>query len=77
MAQVAATSRVAAENDGLGAQIKTWFSMESYATRVKVGGHSREDKKALEQLEKRRKMVDRHSEVGLLWSEENATFKNK
>ena len=36
VAQVAATSHVAAEDDCLGAQIKTWFSMDSYATRVNI-----------------------------------------
>ena len=42
--QLAATSHVAVEDDGLGAQIKTWFSMELYATRVKVSGRSRQKK---------------------------------
>ena len=58
VAQLAATRQVAAEDDGLGGQIKTWFSMESYATRVIVSGRSREDKRAVEQLEKTTKIVD-------------------
>ena len=50
--QVAATFHVAAENDELGVKIKTWFSMESCATRVNVNGRLKDDKKALEQIEK-------------------------
>ena len=48
VAQVAAICHIAAEDDGLGAQIKTWFSMESYATRVNVSGLVRDDERALE-----------------------------
>ena len=60
----------------LGAQIKTWFSSESYATRVNVSGRSREDKRALEQLQKTTKLVVGRYEVGLLWVEDNATIQN-
>ena len=74
VAQLAATCHVAAEDDGLGAQIKTWFSMESYATRVNVSGRSKDDKRALEQLEKTTKLVDGRYEVWLPWAEENATI---
>ena len=74
--QVAATCHVAAEHDGLGAQIKTWLSMESYATRVNVSGRSKDDKSALEQLAKTTKLVDGWYEVGLHWTEENATIRN-
>ena len=76
VAQVAETCHVAAEDDRLGAQIKTWFSMESNATQVKVGGLSKDDKRALEQLEKTTKLVDGRCEVGLPWAEENATIQN-
>ena len=73
---ISATGHVAAEDDGLGAQIKTWFSMESYATRVNVSGRSREDKRALEQLEKTTKLVDGRYKFGLLCVEDNATIQN-
>ena len=76
LAQVAATCHVAAEDDGLGAQVKTWFSMESYTTRENVSGCSKDDKRVLEQLEKLTKLVDGRYEVGLHWAEENATIQN-
>ena len=76
VAQLAPTSHAAAEDDGLGAKIKTWFSMESYATRVNVSRRSREVKRALEQLEKTTKLVDGRYEVGLPWVEDNATIQN-
>ena len=47
VAQVAARSHVSSEADGLGAQLKTWFCMESYATRVNVTGRLEEDKRAV------------------------------
>ena len=75
-AQLAATSHVAAEDDGLGAQTKNWLSMETYATRVNVSGSSREDKRALEQLEKTTKLADGQYEVGLPWVEDKATIQN-
>ena len=76
VAQLAATSHVAADDDGLGAQDKTWFSMASYATRVNVSGRSREDKRALEQLEKTTRLVVAGYEVGLPWVEDKATIRN-
>ena len=72
--QVAELSHVAAEDDGLGAQMKTWISMESYATRVNVSARSREDRRALEQLRKTTKLIDGRYEVGLPWAEDNATI---
>ena len=42
-----ATSHLASEDGELRAQRKSWFSMESYATRVNVSGRSKEDKRAL------------------------------
>ena len=74
--QVAATCHVAAEDYELGPQIKTWFSMESYATRVNVSGRSKDNKKALEQLEKTTKLVDGQYEVEIPWAEENAMIQN-
>ena len=76
VAQVASTSHIAAEDDGLGAQLKTWFSMESFATRVDVSGRSREAKMTLEQLVKTTKMGNGHYGVELLWAEDNATIQN-
>ena len=76
MAQVADTSHVAPEHDSLGAQIQTCFSMESYATKMNVSGRSREDKRALEQLEKTQKLVDGHYKVGLRRTKNNATIQN-
>ena len=58
LAQLAATSHVAAEDDGLGAQMETWFSMETCASRVNVNGRSREDKRALAHLEKTTNQLD-------------------
>ena len=54
----------------------SWFSMESYATQVNVSGRSREDKRALEQLEKTTRLVDGRYEVGLPWAEDKATIEN-
>ena len=71
-AEVAVTTHVEADDDGLGAQIKTWFSMESFATQVNVSGRSREDKRALGQIKNATKLVDGPYEVGLLWVENNA-----
>ena len=73
VAQVASTYHVAAEDNRLGAQIETWFSMESYAARLNVSGRSKV-KRALEQLEKTGKLVDGQYEVALFWAEENATI---
>ena len=64
VAHVVATSCLATD-DGLSSQLKSWFNMESYATRLNVSGRSKEDKKALEQLQKTTKLVDGHYEVGL------------
>ena len=72
MALVAVTSYVAPEDDCFDAQIKTWFSMDSYATRVNSSGRSREDKRAPEQLEKTPKPVDGRHKVGLRRAEDNA-----
>ena len=76
VAQVAANCDVAAEDDGLGAQIKSWFSMESYATRVNVSGRSKDDSRSLEQLEKTTKSVDGRCQVRLAWAEEKAMIQN-
>ena len=77
MVQVAATCHVATEDDWLGTQIKNWFNMETYGTRVIVSGRSRADKRAPEQLEKTTKLICGRYEVGLPWAEDNATIQNK
>ena len=51
--------------------------MESYATQINVSGRSREDKRALGQLEKTINLVNGRNEVGLFWVEENASIQNK
>ena len=58
VAQLAATCHIVTEDDELRAQIKTWCNIEAYATRLNVSGRSKEDKRALEQLEKTTNMID-------------------
>ena len=49
-AKFATENLVAAEVDILADQVKTWWSMESYASNCSVSGRSKEDNKALEML---------------------------
>ena len=42
----------------MSAQLKTWYSMEAYATQMYVSGCSKEHKGALEQLEETAEKVD-------------------
>ena len=67
---------MASEDGELSAQLKSWFTMESYATRVDVSGRSKEDKRALAQLEQTTKLVDGRYEVGLPWAEDNPKIEN-
>ena len=71
-----ATSHLASEDSELSVQLKSWFSMESYATRVNVSGRSKDDKRALAQLEQTTKLVDGRYEVGLPWAEDNPKIEN-
>ena len=71
-----ATSHLASEDSELSVQLKSWFSMESYATRVNVSGRSKDDKRALAQLEQTTKLVDGRYEVGLPWAEDNPRIEN-
>ena len=72
-----ATSHLASEDGELSAQLKSWFSMESNATKVNVSGQSNEDKRALAQLEQTTKLVDGRYEVGLPWADDNPKTENK
>ena len=49
-AKLATESLVVAEVDPLADQVKSWWSMKSYASNCSVSGRSKEDKKALEML---------------------------
>ena len=49
--QMTAFSVTASEDDVLAEQIKTWWDIESYASRCDVSGRSKDDEKALEMLE--------------------------
>ena len=57
----------ASENDVLAEQIKTWWDIESYASRCDVSGRSKDDEKALQMLEQTTKFDGERDEVGLLW----------
>ena len=56
----------ASEDDALAEQLKTWWDIESYASRCDVSGRSKEDEKALQMLEQTTKFDDERYEVGLL-----------
>ena len=58
---------VAAEVDLLADQVKTWWSMESYASNCSVSGRSKEDNKDLEILKATTKFDGERNEVGLHW----------
>ena len=60
-------SLVAAEVDPLADQVKSWWSMELYASNCSVSGRSKEDNKALEMLKTTTKFDGERYEVGLLW----------
>ena len=66
-AKLATESLVAAEVDPLADQVKTWWSMESYAFNCSASGRSKEDDKALEMLKVTTKFDGERYEVGLLW----------
>ena len=66
-AKLSTESLVAAEVDPLADQMKTWWSMELYASNCSVSGRSKEDDKALEILKTTTKLNGQRYEVGLLW----------
>ena len=66
-AKLATESLVAAEVDPIADQVKTWWSMELYASNCSVSGRIKEDDKALEMLKATTKFYGERYEVGLLW----------
>ena len=65
--QMTASCVTASEDDALGEQIKTWWDIESYASRCDVSGRSKEDEKTLQMIEQTTKFDGERYEVGLLW----------
>ena len=65
--KLATESLVAAEMGPLADQVKSWWSMESYASICSVSGRSKEDDKALEMLKATTKFDGERYEVGLFW----------
>ena len=66
----------ASEDDVLAEQIKTWWDIESYASRCDVSGRSKDDEKALQMLEQTTKFDGERYEVGLLWKRRNPFLPN-
>ena len=65
--QMTASCVTASEDDALAEQIKTWWDIDSYASRCDVSGRSKEDEKALQMLEQTTKFDGERYKVGLLW----------
>ena len=65
--QMTASFVTASEDDDVSKQNKTWWDIESYASRCDVSGRSKEDEKALQMLEQNIKFDGERYEVGLLW----------
>ena len=74
--QITASCSLAYEDDALAEQIKTWWDIESYASRCDVSGRSKEDEKALEMLERTTKFDGERYEVGLLWKRNDPFLPN-
>ena len=66
-----ATAFAASDNDELSKQVKSWWSMESYASNCNVSARPRDDKRLTEIPEKTKQLVGDSYEVGLLWAEKN------
>ena len=74
--QMTASCVAASEDDALAEQIKTWWDIESYASRCDVFGRSKEDEKALQMLEQTTKFDGERYEVGLLWKRKDPFLPN-
>ena len=74
--QMTASCVTASEDDALAEQIKTWWDIESYASRCDVSGRSKEDEKALQMLEQTTKFDGERYEVGLLWKRNDPFLPN-
>ena len=74
--KMTASCVTASEDDALAEQIKTWWDIESYASRCFVSGRSKEDEKALQMLEQKTKFVGERYEVGLLWKRRDTFLPN-
>ena len=66
-AKLASESLFAEEVDPLANQVKSWWSMESYAAKCSVSGRSKEEERALQMLEATSEIDGERYEVGLLW----------
>ena len=74
--QMAASCVTTSEDDALAEQIKTWWDIESYASRCHVSGRSKEDEKSLQMLEQNTKFDGERYEVGLLWKRNDPFLPN-
>ena len=67
IAKFATESLVAAEVEPLAYQVKSWWSMESYASICSVSGRSKEEDRVLKMLKAPTKIDGEKYEVRLLW----------
>ena len=74
--QMTASCVTASEDDVLAEQIKTWWDIESYASRCDVSWRSKDDAKALQMLEQTTKFDGGRYEVGLLWKRRDPFLPN-
>ena len=74
--QMTASCLTAPEGDVLAEQIKTWWDIESYASRCDVSARSKQDRKALQILEQTTKFDCKRYEVGLLWKRNDPFLPN-
>ena len=74
--QMTASCVTASEDDALAEQIKTWWDIESYASRCDVSGKSKEDENALQMLKQTTKFDDERYDVGLLWKRNDPFLPN-
>ena len=66
----------ASGDDALAEQVKSWWDIESFASRCDVSGRSKEDEKALQMLEQTTKFDGERYEVGLLWKRNDSFLPN-